>query len=248
MSDQPPYPPPPEDQPPPPPPPYGGYPQGGYTPAPASGQPFDLGAAFSYGWNKFQQNAGPLIGVMLIVLVGTAIAFGIRFVVFNSTSSVFTALVFSAISQVIYFLIVGALQIGLYRAALAVTSGRPIVFSELYSSENIGPFLMTVFLYGLAVGVGLILCVIPGIVVAFLGFLAPFYVLDQNQSPVDALKSSFSTVQANLGAMVPFGILAFLVYIAGAIACGIGILVSAPVALIATAYVYRSLNGEPIAV
>jgi uncharacterized membrane protein len=66
-------------------------------------------------------------------------------------------------------------------------------------------------------------------------------------TPGQAIRASFDLTSANLGIMIPFAIVAVLVYLAGFLACGIGILVSAPVALIAVAFAYRSLTGEPIA-
>ncbi|MEZ5237488.1 MAG: hypothetical protein R2716_00475 [Microthrixaceae bacterium] len=42
-------------------------------------------------------------------------------------------------------------------------------------------------------------------------------------------------------------LVSYLIYIAGAIVCGVGLLVSIPVALIAVCWSYRVINGEPVA-
>ena len=54
-----------------PPPPQGGYPPpspGGFPPAggPGFGQSYNVGDAFSWAWNKFSKNAGPLIVATLV--------------------------------------------------------------------------------------------------------------------------------------------------------------------------------------
>jgi uncharacterized membrane protein len=128
-----------------------------------------------------------------------------------------------------------------------VTAGQPIEVGKMFSTENIGPYLVATLLYSLMIGVGFFFCVIPVIVLSFFGFFYAFYVLDQHQSPVESIKSSFRLVNANMGQMIPFAIIAFLVYIVGFIACGVGVLVTAPVCLIAIGFAYRTLNGQPVA-
>src|SRR6516165_4503905 len=58
--------------PPPPPPGYGYPPPSGYDAPPTSN--VAVGPALSWAWTKFQQNAGPLILVVLIVFVGLVVA------------------------------------------------------------------------------------------------------------------------------------------------------------------------------
>jgi uncharacterized membrane protein len=64
---------------------------------------------------------------------------------------------------------------------------------------------------------------------------------------MDAVRASFRTTSSNVGQLLPFAIVVFLVYIVGAIACGVGLLVSAPVALLAITYAFRRLHGQSVA-
>jgi uncharacterized membrane protein len=260
---QPPPPPPGHGQPPPPgygqppPPGYGQPPPPGYGQQPGYGPPnygqpaaarFDIGAAFSYAWAKFQANAGPLIGIMLVAFVGSIVAAVIAGIIRSSIGGGFFGFLFvTALTQILVFVVTGLLEIGVYRSALAVTAGQPIDFGRMFSTDELGPYLIATLLWGLVVFVGFLLCIVPGIVLLFFGFYYPFYILDQRQAPVDSIRSSFQLVNANLGVMIPFALLAFLCYVVGFIACGVGVLVSAPIALIAIAYAYRTLNGQPVA-
>jgi hypothetical protein len=211
-------------------------------------QPFDMGRAFSYGWTKFQQNVGPLILVELVAFVGSIIAFIITEVIRSSLSGgLIGLLLVSAITQILIWIITTFLAIGLYRAALAVTAGQSFTVGGVFSTENIGPYMIGAVIYGVMVGVGTLFCIIPGIVLAFFGFFWPYYVLDQQQDAVTAIKSSFTLVNANMGQMIPFAIVAFLVYVVGFVACGVGVLVTAPIALLAIAFAYRTLNNQPVA-
>jgi len=185
---------------------------------------------------------------MLVVLVGSLVAFALSFAVRSAVGGGFLGvLLANSITDIILFVVAGFLQIGLYRSVLAVTAGQPIVMGEVFSTDNIGPYLVATLLFAVMIGIGSLFCFIPGLVLAFFGFFYAFFVLDQNQSPVDSIKSSFRMVNSNLGQMIPFAIVAFLVYVLGYVACFVGILVTAPIALIAAGFAYRTLNGQPVA-
>ena len=87
--------------------------------------------------------------------------------------------------------------------------------------------------FGLMVGIGLVLCIIPGLfVLAFFG-MAPFFFIDRGMSLGDALSASREAASSR-GFALPV-ILSIIVGVAGVIACGIGALVTAPAAYIAVA-------------
>jgi uncharacterized membrane protein len=209
------------------------------------GPRFEIGEAISYGFKKFQENAAVLIGIMLVVAIGFVatgiVAFAARF------SGASGLLVRNMIIGILFSVAVGALQLGLYRATLAITAGQPVDFASMYSSENLGPYLTTILIITVLTAVGDLLCFVPGLIVRFYTYFAPFYVLDQQMSPGDALRASVQITQANLGLMIPFAIVAALLYLVGFLLCGIGVLATAPIALIAVAFAYRRLNGEPVA-
>ena len=106
------------------------------------------------------------------------------------------------------------------------------------------------------VTVGLILCVIPGLIA---GFLLQFYgyaIIDRKSdsvttapqsSPPGAMRASFEVVAANIGPLILLAVLCFVVNLAGALLCGIGLLVTLPVTAIAIAYAWRYFSGGRIA-
>jgi uncharacterized membrane protein len=206
----------------------------------------DIGAAFSWAWAKFKENAGPLVIVMLVALVGFLIAGIISGILRSAASGFFGILVVTAVGDVIFLLIGGVCQIGIYQSAVAVADGRPVEPAKMFTTDLLGPFVIALLLYGLMVGVGSLFCFIPGIVLAYLGFFTPFYVLDARMSPTDAIRASFQVTSKNVGGLIGFAVVAFLVYVLGFIACFVGVLVAGPVVLLATTYVFRSVNGRPV--
>jgi uncharacterized membrane protein len=270
----PPPPPPPGGTPPPPgggyppagpppaqPPPPGGYGGGGgFTPPPA--QPYgggggqypqlDVGASISYGWKKFQENAGPFVILMLIVFGATLVVSLLGQLVLlpaindNGSAGAIISLIGFSVVFVLQFVVAFFLQAGVYRAGLGVTRGLKPEVSMLTNTDNMGSFALTVILVGLGAFVGFILCIIPGIIWVIFTAYAPIVALDKGVGPTDAIRQSIDWVKDNFGKVFLILLVSYLVYYVGIIVCCIGVLVTGPIALIAVIYSYRALNQETV--
>ena len=249
----------------PPPPPSDGY--YGAPPPPNPSQGWSVGAAVNYGWTKFQANVGQIILAGIAVLVGVAIFQGLGFVIRNilvqdpeCTGSVidntfkctdgsgfFISLLASAVSSFLFFLVYQVISAGIIRGSLGITEGRNFEFSEVFKTDKIGPVIITSLISAAIVFVGTLLCIIPGIIASFMLSYALYFVIDKDMAPVDALKASFNLVKDNLGEAFVWAIVAFLIVIAGFIACLVGAIVAIPVSIIGTAFTYKKLTGQEVA-
>ena len=63
-----------------------------------------------------------------------------------------------------------------------VTRGETPDLGKAFSTEHLGPFIIGSILYGIIVVIGLILCIIPGIIAAIMLAFYGFYILDQGMS------------------------------------------------------------------
>ncbi|WP_028643357.1 hypothetical protein [Nocardioides sp. URHA0020] len=258
--------------PPPPPPPSYGAPAGGYgeAPPPPPGlatKKWDLGAALSYGWAKFQDNLGQILLAALVLFVvyaaAVAIAFGFIALLTSSPSCELNdsatnlvcddgsgflwRMIVSGLAFGFVFVVAQIVGAGIIRGALGITEGRRFQVSELFKTEGIGAVVLASLLVGVLTGVGYILCYLPGIVVAFLTSYTLFFVIDKGLSPVEAVKASFELIKDNLGDTLIWYIVGGLVAAAGAIACGVGLLVTVPLVIIGTAYTFKKLTDQPVA-
>jgi uncharacterized membrane protein len=207
------------------------------SPPPGRGTP-DVGAALSYGWKKFQENVGPLL---LVILIPVAVQAVISIVMLIAVHSVAGRLLFSVIA-----IIVSAVAgIGIYQMALMITAGEPADVGKAFTYDRWAEWIVFSFLFGLAIFVGLILCVIPGLLfLAFFG-LAPFYFIDRRMSLGESLRASRAAVQRNELAF-PI-LLSIVIGILGVLACALGLYVTEPVAYVAVAFLYRYAAGQPVA-
>jgi len=219
------------DVPPPPPPPYGAVPPGGASP--------DVGAAISYGWNKFSANVGTFIA---IIVLPAAVTFVLELIGIFVVRGFIGLFFFVALA-----LLVGAVAyLGIFNAALMATSGQSIDFAKAFQTERWGEWISFSLLYGLMLAVGSVICGIGALfVIAFWG-LAPFYFLDQGKGPTEALSASFATTRSKPGLPVALGLLGIVGW-AGGLLCGIGSLISVPVAIVGAAYLYRYATGQAVA-
>ncbi len=260
-------PPPPGDEPPPPPPPPGGEPpppppDDGYVPppGPGGGAQVSIGDAFNYGWLKFQQNMGPILMAML-VFAALGLVLGLLSL---PLAGVFAAGVDPATGQVsggglfafflgmsvyvlVAFVLSALIQGGIVNAALRLTKGEPIELGNLLPTDKLGPLLILALLYAVGGFVGALLCGIGAVIFYFFAQFSVHVLLDRGLSPVDAIKESFRLVNQNLGTTVVLYIATLVATTVGALLCGVGLLVAIPVAFIATTFVYRRFQGQPVA-
>ena len=227
MTDLPPPPPPPS---PPPPPPWNPPPGGG--PAPSAG------TALSYGWQKFQQNVGPLLVAILIPILVQLVLSAIARAV-NSSWPV------GIVFEIISIALSAAAGIGIYRVALQITAGEPADVGKAFTYDRWGEWIVFSVIFGLMVGVGLVLCIVPGLLVlAFFG-LAPYFFLDKGMTLGEALTASRMAVRMK-GLAFPV-LLSIIVGILGLIVCIVGVFVTEPIAYVAVAFLYRYAAGQPVA-
>ncbi len=262
-SGQGPYPPPPGSGPYPP-PPGSGYttppPSGPYPPAgaPLSGgqlEPYSASTAVQAGWNGFKDNWLTFVGLSLLIFV-LAFAFeGASNLLLPadpsqldpvtglpespSAAALAGGLGLSLVGMVVQFVLSAAL----IRGALdAVTTGRTS-FGQMFTRIPWLPLVGASILMSLATLLGLILCVIPGIIVWFLLLFTQYAAVD-GHSATGALKASWNLVKANVGSVllliliyIPIGILALCTL-------GVALLVVMPMWYISAAYTWRVLQGQ----
>ena len=273
------YPPPPAGYPPPPPPGAPGYPlppQGGYPPPSPGGFPpagrhgfrksFNIGDAFSWAWNKFSKNAGPLIvatlvyGLVVVVLqaiirlVSAAVSPNDYSYSSDATSFSFSygmsgvgSIIVSIIGWFLSLIVTAAIQSAYIGGILDIANGQQVSMGSFFRPRYIGNVIIAGLIVGIVTTIGFILCIIPGVIASIMLMFTVVTLLDRNLSPVDAVKSSFDLSKANFGNVILAWLVLIATFIVGALLCGVGLLVAAPVATLFLVYTYRILSGGQVA-
>jgi uncharacterized membrane protein len=200
---------------------------------------FDLGTAISYGWNKFVQYIGQIILIVLIIFA-VEIVFNVVVGIFAGAIGGLAGLAFRFLFIAVGFFVTFMLQAGLIRACLAVTRGETPEPSMLFETDRLGPFAAAAIIVAALSFVGFFLCCIGYFVVALFTFFFGFYVLDKDQGATESITSSYNLVKDNAGQVIVFALVCIVLNF---FTCGLAIGVTS----IATAYAFKTLNGEPVA-
>jgi len=235
----------------------------------ASGSNVDVGVAFSWALKKFQQYALILVGLAAVVFVirligivfqnwltdrlagdcnGFVITENGALVTSTSCGSTFTTtLIAGLVGAIIFGVLAWLATIGLYRAGLKTSLGEVPGFHNLTTGEHLGKYIVVAIVYGLLSAVGLILCILPGIIVIFLFQFSPFYALDKGQGVGEAFGNSYRVVTKNILPVIITAIVNIVAAFVGSLFWGVLTLVALPFAILFTVHVYRQLNQEPVA-
>ncbi|WAC89605.1 hypothetical protein [Mycobacterium sp. Aquia_213] len=258
---------------PPPPPPGYGAPPAGYPPQPGFGgstaPKFDVGEAVKWSWAKFMQNPAALIVPVLVygtVITVFALIAGLLPMVFGeSTATTYTnsygettsgvdiaygpaSIAVMIVGYILVFIAAIYMHAGLTTGALDIADGKPVSIGTFFKPRNLGPVFVVALLVAFGAVVGSILCIIPGLIFAFLTLFAIPFVVDRSLSPVEAIKASIATTRANIGPALLSWLVQYAVVLVGELLCGVGMIVAIPVAALIQIYTYRKLSGGQVVV
>ena len=214
-----------------------------YYPAGAmGGAPMSVGDGLSWAWSKFKDNALILVVGFGVWAILSNLGFDSR-VELNGEEYGFSYGIpfWGYVAPVVrlFSAIVAA------NMSLKVASGRQLEWNDIFSFPNFGASLLASFLTAVATGVGLLLCFIPGIIMAFLLYYSVYFTVDKGMDGIAGMKASWATLSSHVGELFPFALTGVGLYILGAITL-IGWLVTVPLVALLSAYSYVRIQGYDV--
>ena len=100
------------------------------------------------------------------------------------------------------------------------------------------------FLFSFIVIGGFILLIVPGCIWLMQFYMSTYVVIDRGAEPIRALKTSSAITYGAKWDLGLFTTVVALLNIGGLIAFGIGIMITLPVTMLATAHIYRTLLAQ----
>jgi len=185
----------------------------------------DIGGALSRGWALVRDNMGVLVGAAVL---GWLVSVGIAFV--------------PVIGWVVGFVLLGGLDYMFIRRI----RGEVVQVGDVFAGFNLAFLHLSLagLVKALLTSIGVVLCILPGI---YLGvgyvFTLPL-VIDKKLDFWPAMELSRRVVHAHWWSMFALVIVLALVGCVGFLACGVGALITIPVASASLMYVYEDLFGE----
>lgn len=151
--------------------------------------------------------------------------------------------VFNVLLHLAFLVFFSGITAGLLAITLEVLAGHSPRLALLFASLDRGPqVLLAFFLYALGVAFGLILLVAPGIYFAVRYAFFAHVLATTKASAWQSLRKAASLSQGRWRPIFVLLLKVFLLNLLGAAILGVGLLITAPVSLLAIASFYRTLE------
>lgn len=202
-----------------------------------SEQAFSIEEALRFGWVTTRANLKPLL---LLGLVGAFLGLLNQALASPAPNDGLRGLMLLFV-QVLQ----AALVMVWIRTGLLLHDGQKLEWPR--PSSLVGDFLtflLTWVLYGLLVGVGLVLLIVPGVIWGLMFGFSGYLVVDKKRDPIEAFRESKQLTRGVKGRLLEFALVLLGVNILGAIALGVGLFVTVPTTFIAAARVFRGLQAR----
>lgn len=194
----------------------------------ARGYKINIGDCVSRGWELLKGEFWLIIGASLVAGL-IAAGGGIPY-----------------LGPLIGLVIGGPMTGGLYAFFLKKVRKQPVQFGDIFIgfSTAFVPLMLAHIVSGLLTGVGLLLCLIPGIYFGICWMFTLPLVIDKKMDFWPAMELSRKVVSKQWWSLFGFAIVLCLLAIAGVFACCIGVIVTAAIAQIAYIYAYEDIFGS----
>jgi uncharacterized membrane protein len=117
--------------------------------------------------------------------------------------------------------------------------------SLLWHPRPFWKYLGASILLALAVAIGFVLLIVPGIILGLMFMFTTFVVIERELGPIDAMSESHRLTRGHKSRLFGFVLLLLLINVLGVLALVVGLLVSIPVSTLAFVHAYRVLGGKP---
>jgi uncharacterized membrane protein len=198
---------------------------------------FSIHEAISVGWEKTRSNLSFLILVLFISFIINGLPG------FTTNMIREDVPVLSSLITIAFWVLTVLVSMGTIKIALKLIDKKKPVLSDLYDEHaKLLRFILSTLVYSMIVTVGLIFFIVPGIILGIRFQFYSYLIIDRNMGPLQALKKSGEITSGNKWNLFLFALCMGLLNILGVLLLVVGLLVTIPITMIATAYVYRKLT------
>jgi hypothetical protein len=210
----------------------------------------EIGEIVDYALQIWKANLGLLIGATVIVfaiIIGFAFFQGIVDTILRggdprpTAASTTVSLLLTIASNVLQtFIGIGNLQL-----MLALLRGQPASIGMLFGGgERLLSTIGVAIVLGLAITVGFLLLIIPGIIVILFYWPAYYLVIDQRTPVMQSFTVARTITKGNELTFFVLVLLSFAIAMIGLLALCVGFLAAQPLALLLFACAYLMMSGQ----
>lgn len=135
---------------------------------------------------------------------------------------------------------------GMYKLAQLQVKGEPMSVGDIFKLDGQSlNVVLCLFLMNIAIFGGMLLCLLPGILVAAALLFSMPILMDRKVNAVTAMKMSIAMVKPYIWQAVAAAFVLGLLGFVGVLACGVGLLVTYPMYFVSVTLMYADLAWRP---
>jgi hypothetical protein len=209
---------------------------------------FPVAEVFDKAWGRLLENIGAFVPAMLVIAAVSFGAYVTGLLVGLVMGAILGDLMGGNLAYLVNFLLNaalgGPLMLGLFSMARRVSIGQSVAWNDVFSGfDHFQTAAMASGLYSLMVAIGILLCVLPGLVVSFLYCLTWIRLMEGESGAWQAMESGRRMVMDNLVSWLILYPLLFVINGLGMIPCFLGLFITVPfTALVLTDAHARQIN------
>lgn len=193
-----------------------------------------------FGWTTFKKRPWFLIAALVGMSIATLILSSIPDAIDPEGVSMFAFAL-----SLLFALASIAIEILLIRLTLrAHDSIETVTYRDALPAKPFWKYIGAQITVGIAVLIGLVLLIVPGIIAAVAFFMTQYLVVERKMWPIEAMKESARITKGNRWTLLLLILAAIGINIVGLLALVVGLLVTVPVTMLAFAHAYRTLEHK----
>jgi uncharacterized membrane protein len=200
-----------------------------------------LGESIQFGWKTVQASAVFVVGVTLVAWAVPSIIEWAGKRAFDTGLQEFgMSVISSAVSA--------TFALGLAKIYLRFKDGEKPIFENLFDGlARLHIYVGAMIIVWIAVFMGLVLLVVPGIIFLLRLWFVGFVVVDERVGPLEAIQRSWDITRGHTMDLFLLFLLLVGLNLLGLIALVVGLLVTVPISGLSLACVYRHLKPKAVA-
>lgn len=200
----------------------------------------DIVSLFKYCFEQYKKYANFIIGAVITYFVLAVLPQ--VFFTLNAPQNPTTK---TEITSLILTMVQVFLSLGFTKIILFLAEDKYVEVSDMFNNFNIFlSYFVSSFLYGIAIFLGTILLILPGIWVAIRFQFYPYFIIEEGSSSFDALRLSYEYTTGFTLELFILGVVVVVLNAIGVLFFGIGIILTYPLTTMAVAVVYKGLIEE----
>jgi hypothetical protein len=200
---------------------------------------FSKKEAISFGFKIAKKNIAFFLSVFAIWAVITILSTSIQNSL-NANKQFLINLAFNFFMWVVS----SVLSLGFINISLKFVDGKKVEYKDIYYTTKLFNYIQASLIRTVIIIAGFILFIIPGIIFSIKLQFLEYLIVDKKMDAVDSIKKTWEMTKGIKWNLFLFGLLLGLINILGLLCFLVGLMITMPLSMVATAFVYRKLLSQ----